>query len=54
MIAHIWTLFGGWYLLELAEGDSIGGFRIVGTAHFKDKVAAKQAANLAGAKAWNY
>jgi len=53
MIAHIWKVKSGW-LLELAEGTTQAGHGIIGTASFKSKVSAKQAARLANAKPWNY
>ena len=47
-IANIWKNSYG-YLLEISENG-----RVVSSTQYKTKPEAKRAANMYGAKAWNY
>lgn len=53
MVAHIWKTASG-YLLEIAEGNTVTGFAVLGCANFESHVNARRAARLAGARPWNY
>lgn len=53
MVAHIWKDGAEW-LLELAEGNPVDGWKVIGTSRHANKLDAKRAAKAAGATPWNY
>lgn len=53
MIAHLWKTSYGWKL-EIAEGDPVHGWKVISEHVYQSKADAKRAAQMAGAKPWNY
>ena len=52
-VAHIWKTSYGW-MLELAEGNPVAGWRVTSESKHATKLEAKRAAHMAGAQPWNY